>query len=101
MCFIIELLTITTFAFANQSGSYEPDPANFPFELAPGACLHPGADELAAILDIGRAGVAQVDQEIAVHLRDLGVAEFQPAATRLFDQLPGLLPRWFLEGRSA
>src|SRR5688572_27646252 len=52
-------------------------------------------------LDIGRARAAEIDQEIAVHLRHLGGADDQPAATRGIDQLPRFLSRWILEGGAA
>src|ERR1700674_202766 len=97
MCFTIECAGATISICI--SGWCQPDPANFPFELDPGAFLDPGADEFAEILDVGRAGRTQVDQEIAVHLRDLGLAEFEPAAARPVDELPGLLARRVLEGR--
>ena len=38
-------------------------------------------------------GVAEIDQEIAVQLGDLGAAELQTAAAGLIDQLPGLVAR--------
>ena len=55
----------------------------------------PSASRSAAV-----AGAA-VDEEIAVHGRDLRVADDEPAAAGAVDQLPGLGARRVLEGRAA
>jgi hypothetical protein len=46
----------------------DPNPLDFPVQLYSGMLFHPGTDGLAQRLDIVPAGVAGVDQEIAVHL---------------------------------
>ena len=48
-----------------------------------------------------RGGVAEIDQEIAVQLGDLRVADGQAAAAGGVDQLPGLVAGRILEGRAA
>jgi hypothetical protein len=48
-----------------------------------------------------RGGVPGVDQEIAVHLRDLCTTDAKPAAARGVDQFPGAVAGWILEGRAA
>src|SRR3984893_11567209 len=44
---------------------------------------------------------AGIDQEVAVHFRDLGVADPQAAAAGGIDQLPSAFARRILEGRTA
>src|SRR6187200_206697 len=56
------------------------DALDFPVELDAGLFLHPPAHRFAQRLDVGRRGPAEIDQEVAVHFRHLGVADFQPAA---------------------
>ena len=63
--------------------------------------LHAAAHFLAEALDVGSAGVAAIDQEVAVQLGDLRVADHEAAAAGGIDQLPGLVPRRVLEGRAA
>jgi hypothetical protein len=46
----------------------DPNPLDFPVQLYSGMLFHPGTDGLAQRLDIVSAGVAGIDQEIAVHL---------------------------------
>ncbi len=48
-------------------------------------------------LDVGRGGRAEIDQEVAMQLRDLRAADDQPAAAGGVDQLPGLSPGGFLK----
>src|SRR4051812_9301348 len=74
---------------------------DFPFERNAGRPEHPPAHFLAQTFDVGGPGRAMVDQEIAVHLGHLGIADSQPAAPGRVDQLPGFLPRRVLEGRAA
>src|SRR5712672_572105 len=79
----------------------DPDALDLPFQLHAGIFLHARPHGLAQCLDIGRARVAAVDQEIAVHLRHLGVAHHKAAAAGGVDQLPGFVARRILEGRAA
>ena len=52
-----------------------PDPLDFPFEGDVGFGLHPAADFLAQRLDVGARRATEVEQEIAMLFRDLGVAD--------------------------
>ncbi len=63
--------------------------------------LDPRADVLAERLDIGRHGPAEVEQEIAMLVRNLRVAAAQAPAAGGVDQRPRLRARRILEGRSA
>src|SRR5581483_4095660 len=74
---------------------------DLPFELDAARLLDPRAHRFAEFLDLGAGGVALVDEEVAVHLGDLGVADREPAAAGGVDQLPGLLAGRILEGRAA
>src|SRR5262245_12388479 len=80
---------------------YHTNPLDLPVEIDAGGLLHAGAHGLAQGLDIGGGGVAEVDQEVAVHLRDLGVADLDAAAAGGVDQLPGLASGRILEGGAA
>ena len=44
---------------------------------------------------------SRIDQEIAVHFRDLRAADAQAPAAGGIDQLPGAISRWIFEGRAA
>src|SRR6266545_4480160 len=46
-------------------------------------------------------GVTGVDEEIAVHLRDLRPADAKAPAAGGVDQFPGAVAGWILEGRSS
>src|ERR1700680_5169313 len=76
------------------------DALDLPFQLDAGIVLHAPAHGLAEVLDIRRGGTAKIDQEVTVQLRDLSIAEPQPAATRCVDELPSLLSRRILERRT-
>src|SRR4029079_14759926 len=52
-------------------------------------------------VDVGAGGIALVDEEVAMHLRDLGIADAQATTAGGIDQLPGLLAGRILEGRAA
>src|SRR5580704_3251014 len=69
----------------------------FPFQFDTGIFLDAGTHRLAERFDIGRGRVAEIDQEIAVHLRNLRFADAQSAAARGIDELPGFLSRRILE----
>ncbi len=60
-----------------------------------------GADGFAERFDVMRGGVADVDQEITVHLRDLGATDLQAATAGSVDQFPGAVAGRILEGRAA
>src|SRR5262249_19779505 len=85
-------------AEGHSSPSY---PLDLPFELDAGTFTHASADGLTQPLDLGGGGAAQIDQEIAVHLRHLRVAQLETAAVGRVDQLPGLVAGRILEGRAA
>src|SRR3954466_9439156 len=77
------------------------DPLDLPFELDAGILAHAPAHRLAQRLDVGGGGAAEIDQKIAVHLRNLGGPVFQAAATGGIDELPRLVAGRILEGRAA
>src|SRR6476620_12102843 len=77
------------------------DPLELPFELDARRLLHAPAHRLAQSLDIRGGGAAEIDQEVAVHLRNLGVAVFQAAAAGGIDELPRFLAGRILERRAA
>src|SRR5690349_1343709 len=84
-----------------RPSSRYPDALDLPLELHARMLPHPAPHVLAQGLDVGRARMAAVDQEIAVHLRYLGVADHEPAAAGSVNELPSLLPRRILECRAA
>src|SRR5680860_1698287 len=74
---------------------------DLPFKLDAARLLHPRPHSLAERLDIGGAGIAFVDEEVAVQLRHLGVAHRKPTATGRIDELPRLIAGRVLKGRAA
>src|SRR5262245_15189922 len=78
-----------------------PDPLDLPFELDAGILFHARPHRLAQGLDVGGGGAAEIDQEVAVHLRHLGAADREAAAAGGVDDLPGLVAGRVLEGRAA
>ena len=82
------------------SASY-PDSLDLPFEIDAGMIVHALAHRLAQFLDVGRAGIAEIDEKIAMQLGNLRIIDFQSAAAGGIDQLPGLLPGGIFEGRAA
>ena len=66
---------------------------DLPFELDAAVRLHPRAHRLAKLLDVGAGGAALIDEEVAVHLRDMRAADAKPAAAGGVDELPGLVAR--------
>ena len=78
-----------------------PNPLNFPFQLDAGMRLDALAHGFAQRFDIGGAGAVEIDQEIAVQLGDLRLADFQPAAAGLVHQFPGADAGRVLEGGAA
>ena len=78
-----------------------PHPLDFPFEADVGFRLDPAPDFLAQRLDLGACRATEIEQEIAMLFRDLGIAHRQAAAARRVDQRPGLVARRVLEGRAA
>jgi hypothetical protein len=77
------------------------DPLDLPFEHNAARLEHAASDLLAERFEIGGGRLAAIDEKVAVHGRNLGVAEAQAAAARLVDQLPGLHFRRVLERRAA
>src|SRR5580658_9397742 len=77
------------------------DPLDLPFEIDARIVLDAPAHRLAERLDVGGAGAAEIDEEIAMHRRHLRAAEREPAAAGGIDELPGLAARRILEGRAA
>ena len=77
------------------------DPLDLPFQLDARRLLHAPAHRLAQGLDIRGGGAAEIDQEVAVHLRNLGVAVFQAAAAGGINELPRFLAGRILERRAA
>src|SRR5580692_4927362 len=78
-----------------------PNALDLPLELDAARLVHAPAHLFAQRLDIGGAGVAAVDEEIAVHLRDLRITDDEPATAGGVDELPGLPAGRVLEGRAA
>src|SRR5689334_2764449 len=77
------------------------DPLDLPLEYNARVFAHTAADFLAEIFDIGRGGVAAVDQEIAVHLRHLRAADDEATAARSIDDFPRAVAGRILERRAA
>src|SRR5689334_5091205 len=74
------------------------DPFDFPLKLNTGMHLYLLAHGFAQRLDVGRAGAAEIDQEVAVQLGDLRAADRQPAAAGIIHQLPRAVTGRVLEG---
>src|SRR5436190_22736925 len=77
------------------------DPGDFPFELDAALFFDLAPHQFAELFDFGGGRAAAIDQEITMHLRDLGGAIAQSAAAGSIDQLPGLAARRILESRTA
>src|SRR5262249_52017844 len=77
------------------------DPLDLPLEIDAGMLLDAPAHRLAQRFDVGGAGAAEIDEQIAVHLRHRRVAHLQAAAARRVDELPGFVTGGILEGRAA
>src|SRR5205814_8323300 len=82
-------------------GKGEPDPLDFPFEVDVGFRLDPAPDLLAQRLDLRACRAAEIQKEITMLFRDLGVADRETTAACRVDQGPGFVPRRVLEGRAA
>src|SRR5689334_16443832 len=81
--------------------SFLADPLDFPFEGDVGFCLDPAPHFLAQCLDLRTRRATEVEQEVAMFFRDLGVAHSKAAAAGRVDQRPGLMTGRVLEGRAA
>src|SRR5215472_14425928 len=77
------------------------DAADLPFEHDAGRVVYALPHLFAELLEIGGGGVAGIDEEIRVLLRDHGTAALQAAATGSVDQLPRLGAGRVGEGRTA
>src|SRR5215468_3265748 len=64
------------------------DPLDLPFELDARGFPHAQPHHLAERLDVGGAGAAPVDEEVAMQLGDLGGPYRQAAASGGVDELP-------------
>ena len=84
-----------------RSSPLLPDAADFPLQPHAALLEHAAAHLLAQLLDVGSRGGAEIDQEIAVLLRDLRAADPQAAAAGAVDQLPRLVAGRIGEGRAA
>src|SRR5262249_62190958 len=74
---------------------------DLPLELDARGLAPAPAHLLAERLDVCGARVAAIDEEVAVHLRHLRVADGEPAAARRVDQLPRLVAGRVLERGAA
>src|SRR5690242_14459123 len=81
--------------------SWLADPLDFPFEANVGFRLHAPPYFLAQRLDVGARRATEIEQEVAMLFRDLGVAHREATAARRVDQRPGLVARRILESRAA
>src|SRR5262249_13701122 len=77
------------------------DPLDLPFEGDAGLLDDAAPHLLAEAFEIGGGGVAGIDEEVRVLLRDLGAAAREAAAAGTVDQLPGLVAGRGGEGRAA
>src|SRR5262249_490241 len=77
------------------------DADDLPLQLVAARSPDPGAHRLAQPLDVLGGGVAVVDQEVAVHVRDLRTADAQAAAAGPVDEPPAALARRVFEGGAA
>src|ERR1700759_236014 len=73
------------------------DPLDFPGEFDAGIIFDPLTHGFAQRLDLGGRGIAEIDQEIAMHLGDLRIADAQASAAGGVNQLPGLMAGRILE----
>src|SRR4029077_10561923 len=71
--------------------SWHAEALDLPFELDAARRLHPRANRLAELLDVGAVGFALIDEEVAMHLGDMGAADAQPPAACGIDDLPGFV----------
>src|SRR5260370_41232590 len=74
------------------------DAFDLPFERDAAGPEDPAPHFLAQRFKVGSGRSAEIDEKVAVHGRDLRLAEAQAAATRSVDQLPRLQSNRILEG---
>ena len=77
------------------------DPADFPFEHDARSLENSAPYLLAEAFEIGRGGVAGINQKIGVFWRNQRPAAPQAAAACGVDQPPRQIARWITEGRAA
>ena len=77
------------------------DAVDLPLQRDAGALVDALPHSLAERLDVGGARFAEIDQEIAMHLRDLCIADTQSPAAGSVDELPRFPARRIFEGRAA
>src|SRR5215510_518862 len=83
------------------ASAFHSNALDLPFQIDAGIRLYFLADRFAQSLDVGRAGAAKVDQEIAVKLGDLRATDGEPAAAGFIDKLPCALAWRVLESGAA
>src|SRR5438552_14512035 len=66
--------------FASGRSSGSADPLDLPIEIDARGLLHALTHGLAQRLDVGGSRAAEIDQKVAMHLGDLGVADLEAAA---------------------
>src|SRR3546814_12991506 len=74
-----------------------PHPLYLPLKLDAAVLLDAAAHFLPQRFDVGGRRLAEIQQEIAMFFRHLGVADCQAPATGGVDLLPGLVPGGFLK----
>src|SRR5215470_16574716 len=86
---------------AAKSLARHSDALDFPLQLDPGGFSHAPTHGFAQRLDVGGGGGAEIDQEVAVHRRDLRFPDRKATAAGGIDELPSLVAGRVLERRSA
>ena len=72
--------------------SHLPDPPDFPIEINFTGFQHALAHGFAQRLNVGGAGVAVINEEIAMQFGNLRLADTQAPTSRSIDKFPGLRP---------
>src|SRR5271166_6901646 len=74
---------------------------DLPLELHAARLAHAPPHFFAQFFEFEGGRLSPVDEKVAMHGRDLSVADRQPPAAGLVDKLPGFRARRVLEGRAA
>src|SRR4051794_27611293 len=85
--------------WSSASALLDPDPLDFPVQLDSRIRFNPLAHGFTQRFNIIPGGVTGIDEEIAVHFRDLRPAHAQAPAAGGVDQFPGAVAGGILEGR--
>src|SRR6188472_4554968 len=80
--------------------AFQPNPFDLPLQIDAGMGLHPLPHSFAQRLDVGCAGTAKIDKEIAVELGHLRTTDGEPATAGFVHQLPGAMARRIFKGRA-